>query len=151
MGNGVFTPSWAVLTLLETVFYLFQPDATVTESNSPFPVTYLYCSQARSVTSRNGGAKLHNATGHAHHLKSNHTFVLYPHAHTILNLPRPTTVYIRTYLYMGKKLPHAYLRVRAVYSIYCIYTESATLAILDLPRVRGLARERSGISSVENG
>ena len=56
------------------------------------------------------GAKLHNAMGHAHYLKSNQTFVLYPHAHTLYLTYLLTTVYIRTNLYMGKKLPHAYLK-----------------------------------------
>ena len=94
------------------------------------------------MTSRNGGiTSQRNATQRDTPTTSSQIIRLYcTHTHTLYLTYVSTTVYIRTYLYMGKKLPHAYLK-----------TESATLAILDLPRARGLARERSGISSVENG
>ena len=120
----------SLLNLTEGVRFIVTPTGifqNYTEMNSRVRV------QARSVTSRNGG--LNFKTQRDTPTTPSQIIRLYcTHTHTLYLTYLPTTVYIRTYLYMGKELPHAYLK-----------TESATLAILDLPRARG------GISSVENG
>ena len=60
-------------------------------------LVYDSCSaQGRSVTSRIGGARLCDATGHAHFISQ---------------ISQPHTSCLRsTYLHMGKKLSHAYLK-----------------------------------------
>ena len=56
----------------------------------------MYSCQGRSVTSRIGGARLCDATGHAHFISQ---------------ISQPHTSCLRsTYLHMGKKLSHAYLK-----------------------------------------
>ena len=65
--------------------------------------------QARSVTSRNGG--LNFATHRDTPTTSSQIVRLYcTHTRTLYLTYLPNTVYIRTYLYMGKKQPHAYLK-----------------------------------------